>query len=205
MRKENNEQCREKNEKLCKVKACRKINLHYDQKLQNNCKTSFWKSRSIFLKKLTYTHGPFPLLLLNEHTFLMNPIETSNRSSHYLNHSLCLLVGKLLRLNTHRFKSSSFSVFVCVLWISNFNVNGLRHKCFSVEVVFYNYSVTKYTMPMQRYIVQEWLLGCLWPFSYVYKIWKLKSLVTIRMNETFPCLACCGQKLYFYVQKSRQR
>ena len=28
MRKENNGQCREKNEKLCKVKACRKVNLH---------------------------------------------------------------------------------------------------------------------------------------------------------------------------------
>ena len=31
MPKENNEQCREKNKKLCKVKACRKINLYYDQ------------------------------------------------------------------------------------------------------------------------------------------------------------------------------
>ena len=29
MPKENNGQCREKNEKLCKVKPCRKINLHY--------------------------------------------------------------------------------------------------------------------------------------------------------------------------------
>ena len=25
----------------------------------------------------------------------------------------------------------------------------------------------------------------------------LKSLVTIRMNEIFPCLACCGQKFLF--------
>ena len=31
MQKENNGQCREKNEKLCKIKACRKINPHYDQ------------------------------------------------------------------------------------------------------------------------------------------------------------------------------
>ena len=31
MPKENNEQCREKNKKLCKVKACRKINLYDDQ------------------------------------------------------------------------------------------------------------------------------------------------------------------------------
>ena len=30
MRKENNGQCREKNEKLCKVKACRKVNLRYE-------------------------------------------------------------------------------------------------------------------------------------------------------------------------------
>ena len=33
----------------------------------------------------------------------------------------------------------------------------------------------------------------------------LNSLVTIRMNEIFPCLASCGQKLNFYVRKSRQR
>ena len=32
----------------------------------------------------------------------------------------------------------------------------------------------------------------------------LKSLVTIRMNEIFPCLACYGQKLNFLVRKSRQ-
>ena len=36
-------------------------------------------------------------------------------------------------------------------------------------------------------------------------IFNLKSLVTIRMNEIFPCPACCGQKLNFYVRKSRQR
>ena len=34
---------------------------------------------------------------------------------------------------------------------------------------------------------------------------SLKSLVTIRMNEIFPCLTCYGQKLNFYVRKSRQR
>ena len=33
----------------------------------------------------------------------------------------------------------------------------------------------------------------------------LKSLVTIRMNEIFPCLACYGQKINFLVRKSRQR
>ena len=27
----------------------------------------------------------------------------------------------------------------------------------------------------------------------------LKSLVMIRMNEIFPCLACCSQKLNFLV------
>ena len=26
----------------------------------------------------------------------------------------------------------------------------------------------------------------------------LKSLVMIRINETFPCVACCGQKLQFF-------
>ena len=34
---------------------------------------------------------------------------------------------------------------------------------------------------------------------------QLKSLVMIRMNEIFPCLACYGQKLNFLVRKSRQR
>ena len=34
---------------------------------------------------------------------------------------------------------------------------------------------------------------------------NLTSLVTIRMNEIFPCLTCCGQKLNFYVRKSRQK
>ena len=33
----------------------------------------------------------------------------------------------------------------------------------------------------------------------------LKSLVTTRMNEIFPCLTCCGKKPNFYVRKSRQR
>ena len=33
----------------------------------------------------------------------------------------------------------------------------------------------------------------------------LKSLLMIRMNEMFPCLACYGQKLKFVVWKSRQR
>ena len=49
MHKENNGQCREKNEKLCKVKACRKINLHYDQKekLENKYKLHF-ENLSIF-------------------------------------------------------------------------------------------------------------------------------------------------------------
>ena len=43
MHKEVNGQCREKNVKLCEVKACRKINLHDDQleKLENNYKTLF--------------------------------------------------------------------------------------------------------------------------------------------------------------------
>ena len=31
------------------------------------------------------------------------------------------------------------------------------------------------------------------------------NLVTIKVNEIFACLAYCGQKLKFVVQKSRQR
>ena len=33
---------------------------------------------------------------------------------------------------------------------------------------------------------------------------SLKSLVAIRMNEIFPCLACYCQELKFFVRKSRQ-
>ena len=36
MRKENNAKYRKKNEKLCKVKACGKINLHYQTVLQRS-------------------------------------------------------------------------------------------------------------------------------------------------------------------------
>ena len=52
MYKENNGRCREKNEKLCKVKACRKINLYYDQKekLENKYKLHF-ENLNIFFKK----------------------------------------------------------------------------------------------------------------------------------------------------------
>ena len=59
-----------------------------------------------------------------------------------------LNVGKLLRLNTHRFKPSLFLVFICVFWSLKFNMNGLLHKYFSVEVMFYNNSVRRYTLPM---------------------------------------------------------
>ena len=31
------------------------------------------------------------------------------------------------------------------------------------------------------------------------------SLVTVRMNGLFPCLACYGQKLNFFVQNSGER
>ena len=34
---------------------------------------------------------------------------------------------------------------------------------------------------------------------------QLKSLVTIKMNKIFPCLACYGQKFKFVVRKSRQK
>ena len=46
------------------------------------------------------------------------------------------------------------------------------------------------------------LRDCSYKFS---EINVLKSLVTIRMNEIFPCLARFGQKLNFLVQKSKQR
>ena len=47
--------------------------------------------------------------------------------------------------------------------------------------------------------------GVMWNnFSLPFSVWcqlkghtYLKSLVTIRMNEIFPCLVCCGQKLKF--------
>ena len=52
MLKENNGQCRENNEKLCEVKACRKIKLHYDQweKLENKIKLYFENLSIFFLK-----------------------------------------------------------------------------------------------------------------------------------------------------------
>ena len=63
---------------------------HYNQqeKLENNYKTSFWKSQHFFFKKQTYTHArtlPFPLVrfysifneplppLLNKRTFWLTP------------------------------------------------------------------------------------------------------------------------------------
>ena len=64
------------------------------------------------------------------------------RSSHYLN------VGELLRLNKHHFKPSLFLVFICVFRSLNCDKNGLRHKYFSVKVMFSNYFVTKYRLPM---------------------------------------------------------
>ena len=47
--------------------------------------------------------------------------------------------------------------------------------------------------------------GLLRKFQGILPRTSLKSLVTIRMSEAFPCLACCGQKLNFYVRKPRQR
>ena len=54
----------------------------------------------------------------------------------------------LKRLNTNHFKTSLFLVFICVFWSLNCNKNGLRHKCFSEEVMFYNSSATKCRLPM---------------------------------------------------------
>ena len=71
-----------------------------------------------------------------------NKVKTSNRSSHYLN------VRKLLRLNTHHFKLSLFLAFISVFLSLNCNMNGLHCKHFSEEVMFYNYTVTKYRLPM---------------------------------------------------------
>ena len=80
MRKENNGLCREKNEKLRKVKACRKINLHYDQleKLENHYKTLFWKSQHFFLKANTSTcldyPSPYSCLFLFAFQWLLPPL-----------------------------------------------------------------------------------------------------------------------------------
>ena len=43
-------------------------------------------------------------------------------------------------------------------------------------------------------------------FSVAFKgiQYTTESLVTIRMNEIFPCLACYGQKPSSFVRKSRQ-
>ena len=59
-----------------------------------------------------------------------------------------LNVGELLRLNKHHFKPSLFLVFICVFRSLNCDKNGLRHKYFSVKVMFSNYFVTKYRLPM---------------------------------------------------------
>ena len=51
------------------------------------------------------------------------------------------------------------------------------------------------------------LFWCYWDdlLSLLHNQKCLKSLVTIRMTEIFPCLACYSQKLNFFVGKSRQR
>ena len=52
-------------------------------------------------------------------------------------------VVKSLRLNTLHFKPSLFLVFIYTFLSLNCNMNGLRQKYYSVEVVFYNHSVTR--------------------------------------------------------------
>ena len=40
---------------------------------------------------------------------------------------------------------------------------------------------------------------------YIVPLPLVKSLLTIGMNEIFPCLVCYGQKLKSFVQKWRKR
>ena len=52
-------------------------------------------------------------------------------------------VGKPLQLNTLHSKPPLFLVFIYIFQRLKCNTSGLRHKYFFVEVMFYNYSVTK--------------------------------------------------------------
>ena len=54
-----------------------------------------------------------------------------------------MIVGEPVLLNTLHCKLPLFLVSIYIFWSLNCNMNGLRHKYFSVEVVFYKYSVTK--------------------------------------------------------------
>ena len=62
MHKENNGQCREKNEKLCKVKRAGESN-RAQVIDRTEYKASFWKSQHFFLKKPTNTYARTPLPL----------------------------------------------------------------------------------------------------------------------------------------------
>ena len=64
------------------------------------------------------------------HFFFFQKLSACSRSSQYLN------IGKLLHLNTNHFKPSLFLVFLCVFISLNCNMNRLRLKYFSVDVMF---------------------------------------------------------------------
>ena len=64
-----------------------------------------------------------------------------------------------------------------------------------------NTSASPYPLTLKECI----LILCVAEHCYFIHLLFLKSLVTIKMNEIFPCLACYGQKLNFFVRKSRQR
>ena len=90
MLKENNGQCRENNEKLCEVKACRKIKLHYDQweKLENKIKLYFENLSIFFLKKLTYTHARTPLPPVRFCSLFNDPPPSPPQRTYFLNDPL---------------------------------------------------------------------------------------------------------------------
>ena len=90
MLKENNGQCRENNEKLCEVKACRKIKLHYDQweKLENKIKLYFENVSIFFLKKLTYTHARTPLPPVRFCSLFNDPPPSPPPRTYFLNDPL---------------------------------------------------------------------------------------------------------------------
>ena len=74
----------------------------------------------------------------------------------------------------------------------------IYHKNTSHVWVYYQRVATHLTCPNQIWSSQlSWSPNIDEKPEDTSFYWPLKSLVTIRMNEIFPCLACYGQKLIF--------
>ena len=101
-------------------------------------KDSGLKAQNFIEKRLQ--HRCFPVFFLK---FLRTP---KVAASDYVN------VGKPVRLNTPLCKPSLFLLFVYIFWSLNCNMKGPHRKYFSVEVVFYNHSVTKWRLLMLSYV-----------------------------------------------------